>query len=265
MQTILLGYRVEVQDLDSQGVATVAITYTSAEFHVKSPSAEVNYDSTQPSTTPPPGAGPLTALIGQGFSARISAAGRVEEVDGLDALLKAVSARLNLPEGPTRTAAEKRLARQLSEPNVKALVQLIFAPLPDHPAGLGENWYHKNSLSLGFPLTLETTYTLKGSDNGIATIEVAGRSNTAPNALIDAGQLKMTYDLHGDLRGQMQIEESTGWPIASGTTQFLAGGVAFDTHDASVQVVPISIESTMKVEEERNKGVDEEKGQPDKG
>jgi hypothetical protein len=184
-------------------------------------------------------------MVGQGYAARIDATGKVEEITGLDTLLKALSARLNLPEGPARAAAEKTLAQQLAEPNVRSQLQLIFSPYPDHPVAIGESWYRKNQMAMGFPLTLEATYTLKGRDTGIATIEVAGRSTTAANAIVDAGQLKVTYELHGDLHGQIQIEESTGWPLASTTTQSLAGSAAFHTPGSPAQIVPITAESTM--------------------
>lgn len=246
-QTVALGYSLTVQDLDDQGTATVAIKYTSASFHLKSQSGEMSYDSTQPASAPPAPTGAFAALVGQGYSATISAAGNVEAVTGLDALSKAVLSRLNIPEGPARAAWEKKLAQQFSAPAVKSQLQRIFAVFPDHPVAIGENWYRKNQLSPEFPLTLEATYTLKSRDNGLATIEVAGRSATVPNAVVDAGQMKMTYDLHGDFQGQFQIDESSGWPISSSMTQSLAGGAAIHTPGNPPQVVPITVESSMKV------------------
>src|SRR5579863_4567501 len=202
MQSLSIGYSLTVDDLDAQGNAIVSIHYDSIAFHSKSPAGEVDYDSTKQAANIPPMVGGMAALLGQGYWAKISPAGNVEQVSGLDALLKTVSAKLNIPEGPARAAADKLLRQQLDEQNLKIQLQSMFAPLPDRPVAIGESWYRKTQLMSGIPLTLETTYTLKARESGIAIIELAGRASTPDHSAIDAGLMKVTYDLHGEVHGQ---------------------------------------------------------------
>ncbi|HSZ58373.1 MAG TPA: DUF6263 family protein [Tepidisphaeraceae bacterium] len=249
-QSITIGYTFTVDDLDDQGTASISVRYKSVAVHSKSQAGEVNYDSTQPGTYVPSVVGNLAALVGQGYSMKIAPSGTVTQVSGLDALLKLVLGKLSIPEGPVRTAAELALKQRLDEQNVKASLASIFAPFPAEPVAIGQSWYHKTQLNLGFPLTVETTYTLKSRDNGMATVELVGRASTAPGSTIDLGQQsKMTYDLQGELHGQIQIQESTGWPWLATTTQTLTGNATVQSPIAPTQVVPITVESKLKTEQ----------------
>jgi hypothetical protein len=249
-QSITIGYTFTVDDVDDQGTASISVRYKSVAVHSKSQAGEVNYDSTQPGTYVPSVVGSLTALVGQGYSMKIAPSGTVTQVSGLDALLKLVLGKLSIPEGPVRTAAELALKQRLDEQNVKASLASIFAPFPAEPVAIGQSWYHKTQLNLGFPLTVETTYTLKSRDNGMATVELVGRASTAPGSTIDLGQQsKMTCDLQGELHGQIQIQESTGWPWLATTTQTLTGNATVQSPIAPTQVVPITVESKLKTEQ----------------
>lgn len=245
-QSTRLGYTLKVEDVDGQGAARISIRYDTAAYHVKTPAGEVDYDSTQAGAGAPPAmAAGLAAVVGQGYSFTVTPEGKVTQVTGLEKMLNAVMSRLNV-EGPARLAAEKVLRQQLAEPNVRSNLQGMFAPFPDHPVAVGESWSRTAQISLGFPLETQTTYTLKARDKGIAIVDVAGHSSTAPDAALDLGQTKMSYDLKGDIHGQLQIQESTGWTWLSDSTQTLKGSATLRSPNVEPQTVPVSVESRMK-------------------
>jgi len=244
-QTIGVVYTFAVEDVDAHGVATLSVHYDSVSFHAKTPAGTVDYDSSQPPGMVPPMASGLAALVGQGYSLKTSPEGKVIQVIGLEDLLKSVLGKLNVPEGPARAAAEKALRQQINEQNMRANLQSIFAPFPDGPVTTGQSWSRKSEVSLGFPLVIQTTYTLRSHQDGVATVDLTGNSSTAANAIVDLGQMKMTYDLHGSMKGSLQIAESNGWIQQSQTDQSLTGNTTIRVPNAPAQVVPITIHSTM--------------------
>ena len=250
-QNITIGYTFTVDDVDDQGTASISVRYNSVVVHSKSQAGEVNYDSTQPGTYVPSVVGGLAALVGQGYSMKIAPSGTVTQVSGLDALLKIVLAKLSIPEGPIRTAAELALKQRLDEQNVKASLASIFAPFPAEPVAIGQSWYHKTQLNLGFPLTVRNHVHAEVPRQRHGDRR-AGRPcfHRAPAARsIWASTSKMTYDLQGELHGQIQIQESTGWPWLATTTQTLTGNATVQSPIAPTQVVPITVESKLKTEQ----------------
>lgn len=251
-QTVRVDYTFTVDNVDDQGTASVAVHYNSVALHSKSRAGEVNFDSAQPGSYIPSVAASLAALVGQGYSMKITSSGSIVQVSGLDALLQVLLAKLSIPEGPVRTAAELSLKERLDEQSVKATLASVFAPFPGDTVALGQSWYRKFQVNLGFPLTVETTYTLKSRDNGMATIELTGRASTASGNAIDLGQqAKMSYDLQGELHGQIEIQESTGWPWLATTTQTLTGNATVQSPIEPAQVLPITVDSKLKTEQVR--------------
>ena len=244
-QTFNLSYTFKVDDVDDRGQATLSLHYDSIEYRVKSPAGEANYNSTQPSTLDSPLTASLATLVGQGFTFTISPEAQISQVTGLDKLSNTVLAKLSGVEGPARVAAEKVIHQQLSEPSVRASLQNLFAPLPDHPVAIGESWSRPTQANQSFALTLETTCTLRSRDNGIATIEISSHASTLPNSILDLGQTKFAYNLLSESHGQIQIQESTGWTTQVTSTQSLAGNTVTQSPNSAPQNVPLAIESKL--------------------
>lgn len=248
-QTIMLGYTFAVDDLGAQGVATISVRYDAASLHAKTTEGAVDYDSSHPSPQVPATAAGLAALVGQGYSLRLTGDGHVAEVSGLDKMLAAILAKMNIPAGPIRTAAENAVRQQLNAENLKANLQGLFAPFPDHPVTTGETWARDSQIALGFPLLIESGYTLKARQDGVATIELLGKVSTAPNAVIDLGQqMRMSYQLRGEQHGTIQVDESTGWTRSAQSVQKLTGSATIETHGAPPRPVPVTIESETTME-----------------
>lgn len=247
-QTITLRYVLGVDEVDLRGWATVSIRYEGVAFKARTPGGAVDYDSSNPPGQVPAELTALAALVGQGYSARVDPQGLVQEVMGLPKLQKAVLGQLNLPQGPARTAAENVLGEQLKESNLKANLQNLFAPLPDHGVALGESWKRTTRVTLGFAMSVESTYTLQSRDGGVATIGVTGKAATSPDAVIDLKPLKMNYTLAGEQTGLLRVDESTGWTKTSELSQRLTGSVTVRGPNTDPQTVPTTITSQVRME-----------------
>ena len=247
-QKIGIGYTFTVSEIDANGVASARIRFNSVSFHAKTPAGPVDYDSDHPPSQVPAMAMGVAAMLGQGFALKVTSDGRVTEVSGLDNMFNAVIAKMNLPEGPSRAAIERTLRQQLDPENMKSNLQSVFAPFPDHSVAVGETWTRDVRISIGFPMNVQTTYALKGRENGTANIEIEGKAATAPNASIDLGQLQMEYHLEGMQSGSLQIIESTGWTRRAQLSQKLAGSATLQAPGAPPQNVPIVVQSDLKTE-----------------
>src|SRR5688500_7821157 len=67
-QKIGMGYRMEVQDLDAEGKATLRTTYDDVSFRQEGPAGVIEFDSSKPAGEVPLAARGFAALAGQQFT-----------------------------------------------------------------------------------------------------------------------------------------------------------------------------------------------------
>lgn len=241
-------YTFAVEDANEQG-ATLLIRYDSVAFHATTPDGRVDYDSGNPPGLIPPEVSAMAALVGQGYSVRVDVRRSVRQVIGADKLLAAILSKLTLPEGAARMVFEKSLRRQLDEKSIRANLQAVLGSWTDHPVAIGEAWTQKEQPAGGFPLTLDSTYSLAESGNGIWTVILQGNITTAPSSAIDMKPMSLTYDLAGTQHGRLQFSSRTGWLTSADISQKLKGSATLRSPNAATETVPITIATTMKVEQ----------------
>jgi hypothetical protein len=249
-QTVVVTYSLTVEDANETGNATLSIHYDSVILRApKTPAGPVEYDSANPPGQVPEMASALAALVGQEYSFTLDRTGKVTQVRGAEKLLENVLHHLSIPAGATRIAAEKVLRQQLGEPELKQNLENLFAPLPDHPVAIGDSWSHTSQMNLGFPMSVQSTYTLQGREGGVAIIEVTGSAATLANPAMNLGTMKMNYELKGEQSGSIRILEESGWTKAGEMSQHLNGSATLRGPNVDPQTVPVTIDSKMKVEE----------------
>ena len=247
-QVIGIGYTFTVTDVAADASASIGVRYESAMLGQKSPMGQVEYDSTKPPRDVPPAARGFAAIVGQSFTIIVSSDAQVTRVKGLDALLKSVLEKLDLPEGPAKAANEKLVRQMLSEPNVKASVEGLLAVYPGRPIGVGDTWTQKSQVDSGFPLLMDTIFTLKTRHDGIASVAVkatAASNSEAPP--VDLGQAKLTYDFTGEQTGVIDVNESTGWLRAADFDQTLTGSLKLQSPNAPLESVPATVRTRMRM------------------
>lgn len=248
-QSMGVTYTFKVEDVDAQGNATISVRYDAVRFHAKTPSGVVDYDPAKPATGPlPVMVTALASLVDQSYSVTVSPRGTVTQVVGVQKMLDNVLSHLTISDGVLRFAAEKTIRQQLNEANLKQSLRDVFTPFPDHPVAVGESWSRSTLVAMGFPMNVETTYTLQGHDNGIATITISGKVATAPNARMDLGTVKMDYDLKGEQTGSLEVIESSGWTRLTTLSQHLSGTTTVRGPN-DTQVVPVIVQAEVKCEQ----------------
>ncbi len=250
-QTLGMGYSFAVTDVDANGAISAKVTYDSVLFRQKGPTGTVEYDSAHPTATVNPMAKAFAAQLGQSFSLTLTPEGRITKVEGVDKLFDHVLQSMDIPAGPQRDALENSLKQQFGDQAMQDSMEQLTAIYPDEPVDIGDSWNRKVTMSKGFPMQLENTWTLKSRKDGQATIDVKSKISSNANAgPIKMGPVSLKYDFSGQQQGQFVLDEATGWTVSAKTTQKLTGKVNVTGAPGMPAGMswPITIESTITLE-----------------
>jgi hypothetical protein len=249
-QNVGMGANVDINDVDAGGNAWARYTYRWVKFAQKTPIGEMVYDSSNKDTPVPPMGQGFAALLGEGYSLKITPKGRVEEVKDLDKMRSNIQKKLS--GGPMQEMMIKSLEQYTNEEAIKESTEASLAIYPDEPVGVGDSWSRKVVLSGSSAMILENTWTLKGRKNGVATIEVVSAIKPNPEAKpIDMGVMKMHYQVSGKQQGLIEMDESTGRMIHSKMNQELSGTATVKSTaspGAQDMIIPMKIRAITGIE-----------------
>jgi len=248
-QTMGMGFACAVQQVDGQGNATLKVTYDSIVFKQDGPIGKTEYDSAKPPATVPAAAKGLAALLGQGFTITVTPAGHVTKVEGVEAVVERMLKQLDLPEGPSKVALQKKFKSEFGDQAMKGMMEQMMAIYPDKPVAVGDSWQQKVVASGGFPIILRNTWTLKSRKGGVALLEVKSKIESNPDAKpMDMGVMSIKYQLSGDQEGTTELDEATGWTLRGKLVQKLAGKLQLQGAPAGMKDTswPISCESVVR-------------------
>jgi hypothetical protein len=230
-QTNGMGMDLEVNDVDVNGTMWLNQTYAWVRVRKKDHKGETAYDSSKKDSPVPRVMQHFVALLGEGFSLRMTPKGQVKAVRGLKRMRENISKKLSA--GPLGQFLMKDLEQHISKEAIKELTESSMAMYPDKPVGVGDSWSKKVVLSQGFAMILDHNWTLKERKNGVAVMEVS--SVVTPNRKAkppEMGGTKISYELSGKQQGLVQMQESTGWIIRSKINQDLAGQMQMEVVSA---------------------------------
>ncbi len=237
-----MGYSYEVQQVAEDGTATCKVTYSTVQVKMSMAGSSFEYDSTKPPASLSPFVRPYVALVGQSFTMRVSPAGRVSEVLGLAAIYEKMLKDLEVPDESMRGTIEQQIKEQFGADAIKENVEQVFGSnYPEKAVDIGDSWVKKTVLTRPYPMDLENTYTLKDRKNGIAVIDIVAKVSTNPAGKpMQFGAMMMTYEFSGERKGQLEIEETTGWTVRSQSTQQIAGTIKVEGGPQGAMSFPIS-------------------------
>ncbi len=252
-QTLGIGYTFAVTDVDDEGTATIDVTFGPVSTKVDTSMGTFEYDSEDPPDEVPMPAQNMAALLGKSFTMKLTTKGEVAEVTGTEALLNEMLELIDVPEGPIKDKMIEDVKKQFGEAGLKETMGNRTAIFPDQPVGIGDSWTRTVTVSAGLPMVTETTYTLVGRDDGIATIEIEATVKANPDAEpISMGPMTMRYELEGTQEGTLKIDEATGWYAEGTMTKNLEGKVIMSGMPGQEGEMPIAmtVKSTITFETE---------------
>ena len=246
-QSMGTGRKLDVLDVDSQGNMRIRNTFTWAMSKRTGPMGNLDYDSSK-QTTPPAGAEPFAALLGQSYVVKVTPKGEVLDVNGVEELQAAV--RKKLPPGAETDPAMGALSSYMDKKGIKEMTESTLGFYPDKPVEQGESWSKKRIVSPAFELTLDCKWTLQKREAGVATVATVTSIRSNPDKPMDAGGMKMRFDLSGTQDGTVQVAEATGLVTQGQARQQLKGEIKVgdSAQGPPMMVIPVVFDTTIKLE-----------------
>jgi len=251
VQKMSLGCTYHVKEVDDAGTATIETSFDSLSFRQDGPAGKIEYDSENPPDELNPMLKGFAFFVGQKFSIKTAPNGTVTDIEGVDEIFDKMTEALDVPDGPMKNSIIANMKAQFGEEAMKEMVEKRTAIFPEEPVSVGDSWSKKRAFTMGVPMTIDATYTLKSRKDGIATIAV--KAKVEPNAdapPMEMGSVTVQYRLSGTMEGTCQIVETTGWfhtglakGKLSGTTT-MTGIPGLETD----QTWQISVENTTRFE-----------------
>jgi hypothetical protein len=246
-QSLGTGVKMEVLDVDGQGNMRIRRTYDWSMTKRTGPMGNLDYDSAK-QTTPPPGAEPFAALLGQSYVVRISPKGEVLEINGVEEMQAAV--RKKLPAGAQGDPAMSVLSQFLDKNSLKQMIEGELDVYPGKSVEVGESWNKKRVVTPMFELTIDSKWTLQKLENGVAIIATTSTSRSDANKPVETGGMKMRFDLAGTQGGTIRMQEATGLILLGQAQQQLKGEIKLGDSDQGppTMAIPVVFDTKVRME-----------------
>jgi len=246
-QVMGMTYSLTVKNMKPGGTADMVISYSAIQFHQKSAAMTIDYDSAKGQVPNNPMAKVFASLKGQSFRMTITKKGHVTQVKGMTAIVNRMLTSLQLPEGPTKKAIEKRIRKQFSDEAVKSSMENMLDFYPDGPVKIGGTWTRTKLYSLGMSLAMINTYTLIKIHHRVASLTVTSKVTSVPGSSMPFGAKgTIVYKLSGTQTGTMELPLSTGMATKAALKQNMSGSVTMKQTPTSPGISwPISMASDI--------------------
>jgi hypothetical protein len=247
-QTLGLGYTYEITEVQSNGNYWITVLYNWALYEQQTSLGEISYDSSDPPDVVPPEALGYKALLGNGFSIRVTPRGRIIEVLGLEEMQSNMIDEMGITDEAMRQEMEQVLQDLYSIEAMKDQLKFLPFEYPEHPIQVGEPWSDSSEITVMVPLRIENTYTLREVEDGIGTI---GASSIITPDLeaepTDFGDFMVRYDISGSQELTITMDLEKGWQTDSIGVQKLSGDMILFVEEDQISI-PIFINTETHVE-----------------
>jgi hypothetical protein len=182
-----------VTEVDEKGAGTITARYVALSAKSEGPQ-EYDYDSEKDKEAPTePPLSLMARLVGQSFTLKMSASGRVLEVKGFDKILD------TMVKGDENAAA--MMKQMFSDEAYKGMMQQMTPPLPEGKVAKGATW--ANDFSIKMPFLGNIKFCMNSTLTDIKD----------QNALVDQEitiELKPGDDKDNPMAGMVEIKNSKG-------------------------------------------------------
>jgi hypothetical protein len=284
-QTVRLGCDLDIEEVEADGRAWAKYSYRQAALKLKGQDVSVEYDSDANQPKISSRALPLAGVLGEGFYIRITPQGRIDKINGLQAVVG--SAKSKVPNIPNKDQVIQTIDNQFSEAVIKREMENQMAVFP--PSGVPRTdanvvtgdpcliWNRTEQMDED-GIVVEWTFRLKESRTHFGTSssttskvpETIGRQtepvtesqNGCGIAIIDvnivikptaaaqetvSGGVRMRREISGQGAGQIEIDESTGRIINSVLTRDSVEEIKTSSEGTVRRIPPVSEPATRHI------------------
>ncbi|KPK90133.1 hypothetical protein AMJ80_08840 [bacterium SM23_31] len=245
--SITFGSEYYVEDLSSDQIATMSVTFKDLAFKMSmtgAPGAEqsLEYDSQKQTTPTDPAVKVFAAMVGKSYNMKLASNGHVEEVQGLKEIFSGVMSAAG-------AGGAMSFEGLLDENSIRQSAAGIFEIFPENPVRIGDTWTKNTAISAGGFLTfdLTDTYTLKARSDGMSTVEINGTIKAKPGGALPfaSGEMDVNVNMNGIKKGTHVISEETGWMKEGTISQTITGNIEM-VNPATNEIVSMPMSMIIK-------------------
>ncbi len=190
-------------------------------------------------------------MLGRTFTLVMTRGGEIVELNGFDAMIDAMLGRPQA-SAELRAVMSEVLEGNFGEAQLKRMAGRSGLSMPDHPVAVGDVWTDSAD-ALG--IETETTYTLTGRSDGLATVEATATLSGAEDAGFEfpglqsvPGMALRFEHLAGSFRGVYELDEATGLTSAYSMKMAMETEVVMGTPQVEGQPAGPSMSMSMSME-----------------
>ena len=259
-QTTRLECDFDVEEVDESGCAWVKYTYKRVIMKLRSQGQKADFDSDANQVKTPLQAVPLRLAMGEELYLRITPQGRIEKINGLQAIITSAKAKMGNFAG-TATASQG-IDQLFAEPTVRRALedQLRIFPESNEPGAMWGRTEILSSAEAGYAqaeqieeanIVFERTFRLnpdKSGQGGIAVVDVnlviKSASTPVLSTTVPESSIRANREILGEGTGRIEIEEATGRIISSKMTQDVTERVKYVAQGPMLRSPPAPEPST---------------------
>jgi hypothetical protein len=197
----------DIDEVDENGFAWVKYTYRRTGLKIKGADIDIDFDSNIETKKIYSSTLPLILVIGEGFYARISPQGRVDKINGLQAVISDIKGNIPRISDRDKLTVTNTIDEMLSESTIKRTLEEQLAVFPD--THHNPEW----SRTVEVPaqkIVQKWSYWLKSSKDGITIVDVnLDITPSADTQEVVRGGVKYRRQASGSGQGQIEIDLNT--------------------------------------------------------
>jgi len=241
----------DIDEVDENGFAWGKYTYRRTGCKITGPNIDIDFDSNIETKTIDLRALPMRLVIGERLYIRISPQGRVDKINGLQAVLSNVNSNIPRMSDRDKLTITNIIDEMLSESTIKRTLEEQLAVFPDSN--------HNSQWSRTFEIPLEKieqkwSYRLKKGKDGIIIVDVnVDSTSSADTDEVMRGGMKYRRHSSGQGQGRIEIDlnaPATVLPAPASPDASRGGGRqqdAGETHPIIKSVITQDLTDELKV------------------
>lgn len=272
------GIEAEAKQVDADGIASIEIIFRTLKETTTIEGITRGYDSTKPQSPDDNMAQMYSAMMGEGFIARVTPQGKIVTLE-LDKMYLGMANKMmesedkmikNRTKGRAQEAIERlnkrygsrekrkqALKQQIeqfpvfSEERIRSIAINTIAVFPHSPVQIGDSWKDRITVDLLALIEVDSIHTLEKHEDGTVTINVRAKRSLDDKPIVTKiGSLKSSTTLAGSYDATIKVDEKSGWLISKRADMRFTGETTLPGNKQTPQrqKMQMSVKATVTVE-----------------
>lgn len=166
----------------------------------------------------------MQALRYKPFSIKMTKAGKVQEIKGMESLLESILSGYKGMDENTLRKMRSQMTQAFGENTLKGNIELCSAIFPETAVAKGERWMVTGELIGAMVLKVDNSFEIKDMNDQF--YQLSGNSKIASqnnDTYAEMNGVKMKYDMKGTMTSDIMIDRKSGWIKKASYNQFISG------------------------------------------